>query len=599
MRFSFAFCFSILVTYAISASAQMGMGPQMNQGPKDEKEMVIKKGDDQNKNATELTEKDDYLNKPPSTQLFSLGGYMRLRSDYFYRLDLGLRNNDGGSSPFPNPLLAYDSDCTSANPPKHCRYHTITSTNMRLRLNPVIRPNTTISIHSSIDIFDNYVLGSSPYGQTYAYGNSPWSPYNGYTGTQAPVEGGVTSTWDVIRFKTLYGKVNMKLFDLKFGRVPNHFGLGMVHNAGNGIDDDYGDSVDRVSIESEIPSLKLAFGASWDFASQGYTSQLLYPWQTMGQPMDVDDFDDASQWTFFVTRKHSKSDRKLRLSEGLGVFDIGVHLTIRRQLYSIGNIYSDEYSNVLYTSNDPTTLADSLKNRKSFMAIPDLWLEYRKGKLLLQLEVAGKYGWITNLSDVTTENGTGMSKPGDDLTFMSLGGVFRATYQWSSDLTFKFELGYASGDDQYENVAKRGRTHFMFLSPFPANGSDSKNTLFMFHPNYHVGMIFYRELMGAVYNSTYTKFDMQYKVNNFRFTGMALLPMANEPVATPGNSVLYGAEMNLDLAYESQDKSILFGLSYGFFYPLDAMERTETIYGTYSANANSAHSIQARIVLRF
>ncbi|MBN2722860.1 MAG: TIGR04551 family protein [Deltaproteobacteria bacterium] len=599
MKYSICAVVLLSLVFINHAQAQMGMGPQMGKGgPKDEKEMVLKKADDAEKNANQNTDNDDYLQKPPSFQMFSIDGYMRLRSDYFYRLDLGLHNHTNIGSPFPNPLIAYESECSGTNPPKHCRSHTIGSTNMRFRINPTIRPTSTISIHSTIDVFDNYVLGSSPSGQTYSYGTSPYIAYGGITGTQNVTEVGTTSTWDVIRFKNLYGKVNLKLFDLVFGRTPDHFGLGMIHNDGSGIDADYGDSVDRVGITTEIPSWKLKIGASWDFASQGLTSQIIYPWQLEGQPYDLGDFDDATQWTFFILRKYSKDERKTMLGAGKSVVDMGMRVTLRQQKYALGNVLSGD-DNLTYTSNDMTQLADLLKPRESFLAIPDVWFEFRKGNLTLQMELAGKYGWISNLSDVTLDNGTTMARTGDDLKFLSLGGVFRVNYKWSTDFNFCFEAGYASGDDQYENIAKKGTTNFQYLSPFPVDGKDSTNTLFLFHPSYHVGMIFFRELMGTVYNSTYAKLDMVYKANRWRFKATLLLPFANEKVATPGNDFMYGAEVNADVSYTSEDGKFIIGLGYGFFYPLDAMERPSSIYDAYAADANTAHTFQGRIILKY
>ena len=185
-----------------------GMGHGGGAKGQDDKEMVIKRAKDtpaSGKNDS-VDEKDDFLKKPPSFQLFNLNGYMRLRSQWYYRLDLGHHNFAGISSPFEAPLTAYSSKCGLPGAPGGCTDHSMTSTNMRLRLNPVLRPSDTVSIHSTVDIFDNLVLGSSPSGLSYGYGTASYMPYAGFDGTSAVYNSGTTSVWDSIRFKTLYGK---------------------------------------------------------------------------------------------------------------------------------------------------------------------------------------------------------------------------------------------------------------------------------------------------------------------------------------------------------------------------------------------------------
>ena len=56
---------------------------------------------------------------------------------------------------------------------------------------------------------------------------------------------------------------------LRFGRMPNHWGLGMVANAGDGIDSDYQTTIDRIMFVTGIKSLDLYFGGAWDFVSTG------------------------------------------------------------------------------------------------------------------------------------------------------------------------------------------------------------------------------------------------------------------------------------------------------------------------------------------
>lgn len=82
-------------------------------------------------------------------ELFELNGNLRFRGDWFKNFNLGFRDDpDLGGAPFPLPLgcgiPAADSPGNVAGRP--CA-NSVTSTNMRLRLEPTINVNETTSIH--------------------------------------------------------------------------------------------------------------------------------------------------------------------------------------------------------------------------------------------------------------------------------------------------------------------------------------------------------------------------------------------------------------------------------------------------------------------
>jgi len=67
----------------------------------------------------------------------------------------------------------------------------------------------------------------------------------------------------------------MPVGEIRFGRMPFHWGLGMMFNSGDGYDDDAQSTVDRVQIMSGIKPLDLYFTAAWDFPNEGITSDSL------------------------------------------------------------------------------------------------------------------------------------------------------------------------------------------------------------------------------------------------------------------------------------------------------------------------------------
>jgi len=583
---------------APEASAQgMGMGGPGMRGPgdRDEKEMVIKRGKEgTDSTATPGLESDDYLKRGPSFQLFDLHGYLRLRSDYLYRLDLGMHNYSGISSPYPSPLSAYGTECGQANSPARCRSHSMTSTNMRLRLEPVLRPSDSIAIFTTFDIFDNLVLGGTPSGYAYGYGTSPWVPVPGLSGTQATVDDGTTATWDAIRVKHVWGRVDLKMADLVFGRMPDHFGMGVFRNDGSGYDADFGDAVDRIGLVSELPMWKLHVALSWDFATQGISNSALNPYQDQGQPVDADDLDDATRWTLTVTRKDTAQTLARRLALGQSVFNWGVTGSFLQQKYGMKTAESTDTLPTLTGSVSESDLAGWLAPRNIVLLSPGLWGFFARGNVTLEAEAGARYGWVTHFRDVAN-----MEKDGNDMNILGWGGVLRLMYRWSPNVQLGLETGTASGDDQYENTVSRGAVHYSQLPAFPVNPRDAWNNLMLFHPSYHVDMIFFREILGTVYNATYLKPTFKYTQGQWQLRVDGIASMANEKVATPGNEMLYGFEMDADFSYRSLDGNFQAGLAYGLFYPMDAMEHPTTIFGSFNSNASMAHTIQGRILVKF
>lgn len=576
------------------AQMGMGMGGMQQPGDRDEKDMVIKRGDDVQDALPAAANDDDYLNRIPSFQLFDLHGYMRLRSDYLYRLDLGMHNHAGVSSPFLSPLTSYATLCEQPNAPRRCRAHTLTSTNMRLRLQPVLRPTDSVSIFTTFDVFDNLVLGSTPSGWAYGFGNASWAAVPGMNGTQATVDDGTTTAWDAIRVKHVWGRVDLKAADLVFGRMPDTFGMGAFRNDGSGIDDDYGDAVDRVGLMSEIPMWKLKAELYWDFASQGITSQALKPEQDQGQPVDADDMDDATRWTLTLSRRDSPSALARRIALGRPVFNWSASIGFLQQRYSTRNTLDAASTPTLSAPPAESDLAAVIVPRKAMLLSPGLWGFFARKSITLEAEAAMRYGWVTHLQDIPN-----MEKDGNDMNILSWGGVVRFGYRWSGNVQLYLETGYASGDDQYENTARRGAVHFTSLPAFPVNPRDAWNNLMLFHPSYHVDLIFFREIMGTVYNATYIKPTFKYSQGQWHLRIDGIASFANEPVATPGNNLFYGVELDADFSYRSLDGNFEAGLAYGLFYPMDAMQHPASIYGSLASDASMAHTIQGRILVRF
>src|SRR5215813_3580207 len=90
-------------------------------------------------------------------KLIDIDGYYRLRTDWFKNFNLGFFDDAGsGGSPFPRAL-----GCTSTASNHPCD-DSLSSANMRLRLEPTINLDEGTSVHIQADALDNILFGSTP-----------------------------------------------------------------------------------------------------------------------------------------------------------------------------------------------------------------------------------------------------------------------------------------------------------------------------------------------------------------------------------------------------------------------------------------------------
>jgi uncharacterized protein (TIGR04551 family) len=124
-----------------------------------------------------------------------------------------------------------------------------------------------VRMHMTIDVLDNVALGSSPDRVADGTGVDDESLIDLGSGGVSS-----TSTGDAFRdsiyVRRAWAEVtNRALGQLRFGRMAHEWGLGMLYNAGDGLDDDYSSEIDRIQAITRYSDL--FFGASYDFAGEG------------------------------------------------------------------------------------------------------------------------------------------------------------------------------------------------------------------------------------------------------------------------------------------------------------------------------------------
>ena len=531
-------------------------------------------------------------------QLFQLDGYFRLRGDWFKGLSQGFSDApDLGGAPFPRSLGCGSEDVSDSNP-RSCS-NTIKTSNLRLRLEPIVRVTERTAVYAQIDVLDNLVLGSTPKGIFLDGSGRPGNvPVSGLAdGQGAPRPGQNTGNSSLI-VRRAWAEIDTSLGILKFGRMPNHWGLGMVDNSGSkdpihdkyDLDSDYGDTVDRVYLSTQIPGTSLLGAIAMDWASTYPTSDIFGVRNGVsqgGQPFDLDDGDDMDQWVFYISRMDSPKRFKERVADGGPTINYGGYVAYRKQSFDPGEVTFEGANAARAVSRNLTVFT------------PNFWGRLGWGNFNLEVEMAGSFGSLGAYNEEATAPGSGSK-----VTIQQLGGVAKANYTiLDGDLDLELQVGFASGGN-YDNSPK-GSTHFsdaVFL-----NEGQRKITSFMFDPNYRIDMILFRELLGAVRNATYIRPQATYKVAGLDITGTGIFSIANKPIATPGNSTRYGLELNGDIGY--QGESFFAGIAYGVLFPMDALHHPEDTanaggpgFGYGEGNTGKAkisQTFQTRLGIRF
>ena len=235
---------------------------------------------------------------------------------------------------------------------------------------------------------------------------------------------------------------------------------------------------------------------------------------------------------------------------------------------------------------------------------PDVWAKLGFGRFTIEGEFVAQLGSVKRLDDAGVVGGVDIRK---------FGGVGRLTWRGlEGKLRMGLESGFASGD-QWDNTPQ-GATNIAFGNPLGGPG-DTSLSQFIFNRDYKVDMILWRHLFGAVTNAVYLKPFIHYDVTkSIQFKVANISSFAPKPIATPGNSQMYGTEFNADLGYANG--GLFIGVSYGVLFPFGAMSHpaddpsdpTQKFGYVDPADpgnmnnvkkAETAHTIQSRFILAF
>lgn len=491
-------------------------------------------------------------------EILELHGYFRVRPELYHKFHM--RSDD---ALFERPMVlqvnaqndgennAYlGEDCRAKGSRKTCKNRTLAGANMRLRLEPTLNVSEEIWIKSQIDFLDNVMLGSTPrYYQDYGSGEMiDTASIQGWN--MGPPQ------QDMIVVRRAWGEVMTPLGQLRFGRMGDHWGLGMLHNAGNGIDQDFGDTVDRLMFAAKINDW--IFAPAFDFPNEGVSAV-----SSAGRPFDVSQLDDAYQLVGIIAFKHDEEQQRAMLKRGDAVVNTGLRFTYRSQVLSF------ERETQQGERYDPN--ADYHFYRRDMWGVmPDLWFQLLVDTFHLELEAALIYGEVGNpdrdLSDFDEA---------ERLTLTQYGGVLQIDYGLLSDqLRIGLESGFASGDEHVEGL--HAPTTFDQVNR-PDDGTFGQ---FAFNPAYNTDLILYRHILGSVSGTYYFRPWLRYdflrspmgKKLGVQVDALYSRAIFEESTIHNGDANL-GIELDAQVMYVSAD-NFHAGLKYGVLFPLGAFEGT-------------------------
>ncbi|MCP4196435.1 MAG: TIGR04551 family protein, partial [Proteobacteria bacterium] len=506
--------------------------------------------------------------------ILELHGYFRVRPELYHKFHIRDDN-----AVYDRPMVikdetwglddrypgSYDgNDCRDGGSGRRrCKNSTLAGANMRFRLEPTLNISEEVWIKSQIDLLDNVMLGSTPrYWQN-------WNPYLSAGGPDSDmteigrIQGwdmGPPATKDMIVVRRVWGEVLTPFGQLRFGRMGDDWGLGMLHNAGNGLNDDWGNSVDRIMFAFKINDWIIA--PALDFPNSGFSAN-----DAAGIPFDVGQLDDAYQLVGIFGYKHDREEQKAMLKRGDWVVNTGLYFSYRWQVLSFEEPESSE------DSEDPDadpTYENNFYRRDTWNITPDFWFQFLMGTFHFELELALVYGRLGNASHLGEAH---------KLELIQFGGIIQIDYGLLSDqLRIGAEFGYASGDGNSEGM-RAPATYDQH------NPDDNKNdryrsneyTVFSFNPAYTVDLILYRHILGSISQSYYFKAWVRYDFlknalgRNLGVEADVIYSRAAAADSTINNTANLGVEIDIKIMFVTQDRFHA-GLAYGVLFPLDGFK---------------------------
>ena len=478
---------------------------------------------------------------------FTIHGYLRVRADVFNDLDLSRGPTPSTGQPiFPTPAAGGG--------------HTMSSLDMRLRLEPELKIGQAVRFYARVDVLDNVGWGSTP-------DVLPSTTAQSYTTLNAASpSGGINSVNDAIRVKRVWGEVTLPIGVLSAGRMGGiiNWGTGFFVNNGSCISCDNGDAGDRVQLT--VPLANHFFTVLYELSASGPQIPLGF-----GQDVQAEKSANVNTVAFAFAKFLSPEAQRRTLEAKRTLIQYGVLAAYRWQELDAPAWVQPGGLAINYGPND-------FVKRGLKLFTGDLWFMMHKGGWRFEIEAATILG---NVEDSSSIPGISLRSP---TVLRQWGGVTSLAYQFKLPVRLRFELGVASGDDAPGFGVKfaKGQTSTLkgdVDGPQLKAPTDNNVDNFAFHPDYHVDLILWRRIIGRVTDAVYIKPTLragpfgnaQHKITFDLSVIDSTSLFASTP---PGQNKRLGTEVDLSVRYRLE-LGFEALLSYGVFVPGAAFNNLE------------------------
>ena len=526
--------------------------------------------------------------------LFQPHGYLRMRGEFFNGMNLGRGPDPSGHYLFPGPFIGAPAGTSQSD------------ANFRFRFEPTLAVSEDLSIYFQADVLDNVLLGSDPVSDQYLDPFTPLSVLAARRGAGA------------INIKRVWGRVNTQLGEFLFGRMGDNWGLGILHNDGNCLDCDYGDTYDRIAF-SPREFKGHHFTAMFDLLDKGQSTTGDHG--ELGRSVDLDTLDDGYRVAIEVTHLDSPEEVKRKLDANQWVVNYGLLADFRTQPWD---------------TPVPTSSVGDARSRVVRRAAriyqPDAFVSLKRKKWRLDAEIAATLGSIGTHQTVEIDPlafDTNSNALIQSVTFAQFGGALQSDFAVGSadSVLMGIESGAASGDKGAYGFGARpwrsgsgalqptapGETGFRAAGPGDidgghldfsgVNGPHGRINNFMFNRAFNVDMILFRNLVTAVTSAWYVKPSIRWRPTGRKSgggddTGFELLLSAMYSQAwyaenTPGLAKPLGLEFNAGITYDTSDRFHA-GLTYGLLIPFNGMRQLGS-----ASNPSVAHAARCIVAIPF
>ena len=519
--------------------------------------------------------RDDWMLVKPKVSLIDVDGYFRVRGDMINRLDF----DNQSTSEFVNgsPYVRY--------PGYGDGHANFTNTNMRLRVEPRINITEQAQVMATIDFLDNLILGSTPDSVVPGMTKAPVSILSR---TQKPARFGENALVDAIAIKRLWGRVTAlnEQLELKIGRMPDHWGLGMLYNNGDCLDCDYGTVTDRAAISFRIYNHIFTPMASWigrglQFRPFGYHDPM---------PLEAGQWADTMEYALRIMREDHPEDVRDAVTHGKQVLNYGLANAVRFQARDFTtSAWNSAATNSGYNPANPPPVTHYDTRRDAFLYIGDLYGKLYNGNWELLGEFALEAGQFT-----------------DDLgktTVLKMGGALEGKYHFRGDfkgVSLGLKGGGASGDVQRGFGA-------LDQADTQRGGTDTALRNFQFSPDYHLDLLLFRRILGTVTDAWYIRPEVAYRFDE-RVAGRINAVYSQAMRATSTSAAIsanpqspLGVELDAEVMYgldtNMERGQFMASLAGGMLFPLGGFSNPTLVPA--NQGGNFAWTVLARVFFTF